>query len=109
MKTLAVVVLALVLGLMLTATVFAQQDETIMAITGRTSGSFKAAVVVNCDAAKNVCVAKTAKEGNQTANMTYAQYNGSFNAAKELKAGDKISGQWTKVKGMYYVTILVKD
>jgi hypothetical protein len=112
MKTLTAVVLALVFGLMLTAPVFSAEmdgEAEIKALATKTSGTFKAAQIVSCDAAKNTCVAKTAKEGTQTAKMTYAQYNGSFNAAKELKAGDKISGQWTKVNNVYYPTFVIKD
>jgi hypothetical protein len=111
MKTLTAVILSLVFGLMLTATVFAQQDmdKVTEAIAKSSSGAFKGAVVVSCDTAKNTCVAKTAKEGNQTASMIYAQYNGAFNAAKELKPGDKITGKWQKVEGKYYITFLIKD
>jgi hypothetical protein len=110
MKTLAAVILSLVFGFMLTATVFAQDmDQVTEAIAKSTSGAFKGAQVVSCDTAKNSCVAKTAKEGNQTASMIYAQYNGAFNAAKELKPGDKITGKWTKVQGKYYITFLIKD
>jgi hypothetical protein len=110
MKTLAAVILSLVFGFMLTATVFAQDmDQVTEAIAKSSSGAFKGAVVVSCDTAKNTCVAKTAKEGNQTASMIYAQYNGAFNAAKELKPGDKITGKWQKVEGKYYITFLIKD
>jgi hypothetical protein len=111
MKTLAMVVLTLVFGLMLAAPVSSALygDDLARALATSTSGVFKSLAVVSCDAAKNTCVAKTAKEGNQTADMTYAQYNGGFNAAKELKAGDKISGQWRKVEGKYYITFMVKD
>jgi hypothetical protein len=112
MKTLTAVVLAIVFGLMLTGPVLAQPqdkgDELTKALATSTSGTFKAQVV-SCNAAKNTCVAKTAKQGNQTASMLYAQYNGGFNAAKELKAGDQIRGQWTKTGGVYYVTFLMKD
>jgi hypothetical protein len=115
MKTFtATVVLALVLGLMLTGTVFAQGgkdqgSEFATAISKGSSGNFKSLEVVKCDAKKNICVIKTAQKGDQPILMTYAQYNGRFNAAKQLKAGDKITGQWTEVEGKYYITFLTKD
>ena len=114
MKTFtATVVLTLVLGLMLTGTVFAQGkdsgSELATAISKGSSGNFKSLEVVKCDAAKNVCVIKTAQKGDQPVLMTYAQYNGRFNAAKELKAGNKITGQWVELEGKYYITFLTKD
>ncbi len=108
------VVLALVFGLMLTGTVFAQGgkdsgSELATAISKGSSGNFKSLEVVKCDAKTNVCVIKTAQKGDQPVLMTYAQYNGRFNAAKELKAGNKITGQWTELEGKYYITFLTKD
>ena len=112
MKIVATVVIALAFGLLLTAPVFSAEEsgkaDLARTLATSTSGVFKNLSVVSCDAAKNTCVIKTQKEGNQTANMTYAQYNGGFNAAKELKAGDKISGQWKKLEGQYYITMLIK-
>jgi hypothetical protein len=112
MKTLTTVVLALILGLVLTAQVFAQGDRTddlSKAISQGSSGNFKAVEVVSCDAKKNSCVMKTAQKADLKVNMTYGQYKGRFNAAKELKKGDKISGQWQEISGVYYTTFIVKD
>jgi hypothetical protein len=64
---------------------------------------------VSCDPANNACTVKTKKSGTAEGYMTFAGYNGAFNAAKELKAGDKITGQWTKTNDKYYATIVVKE
>jgi hypothetical protein len=115
MKTLTTtVVLALVFGLMLTGTVFAQGgkdsgSELATALSKGSSGTFKGVEVVSCDAKKNTCVLNTPAKGKITAVFTYGQYNGRFNAAKELKAGTKISGQFTELDGVYYATIISKD
>jgi hypothetical protein len=71
------------------------------------SGNFKG-VVVSCNADDQSCVVKT-KNGNKTGYMTYASYNGGFNAAKELQAGDNIEGQWQEYRGKIYATIVVKE
>jgi hypothetical protein len=113
MKTAIVVAMTLAFALVMTGEVFAQaisgnaQQEMSQAIARGKSGNFKGEVV-SCDAAANTCVIK-GKNGTKTGNMQFAQYNGAFNAAKELKAGDKVSGQWQEVKGVIYGTIIVKD
>jgi hypothetical protein len=113
MKTAIVVAMTLAFAFIVTGDVFAQAisgnalQETSQAIARGKSGNFKGEVV-SCDAAANTCVFKT-KNGNKTGNMTFGQYNGGFTAAKELKAGDKVSGQWQEVKGVIYGTVIVKD
>jgi hypothetical protein len=113
MKTAIVVAMTLAFAVVMAGDVLAQaisgnaQQEMSQAIARGKSGNFKGEVV-SCDAAANTCVVKT-KNGNKTGNMTYAQYNGGFAAAKELKAGDKVSGQWQEVKGVVFPTIIVKD
>ncbi len=112
MKHSLTVALVLVLGLVFVSSVVAQwaaNDPYPRKLATSTMGTFKDLSVVSCDAAKNTCVIKTKKEGDQTGNMTYASYNGGFNAAKQLKPGDKISGQWKKIEGAYYITFLIKD
>jgi hypothetical protein len=115
MKATIAIVITLVFGLLMAAPVFAQQssDPRVQAqvyreIAKGKSGNFKGEVV-SCDAAKNACTIKTTKGKTQTGNMTYAQYNGGFNAAKELQPGTKVSGQWQEVKGVIYATVIVED
>jgi hypothetical protein len=114
MKTVLAMVLMLVFGLLLLPQAFAQQMSTTEyqlyhKVGAGTSGNFKNATVVSCDAKRNTCTVKGQKGNTETGNMTYAGYNGGFNAAKELQPGDKISGQWTKVDGQLFATIVVKE
>jgi hypothetical protein len=102
MKTMMAMVLTLAFSLVLMATVPVQAQDSsdqaalINAIATAKSGTYKVEVV-SCDAAKNTCTVK-GKKGNVTADMRYAQYNGNFNAAKDLKPGAKIKGNWKQIK-----------
>jgi hypothetical protein len=113
MKTIITMVLTLAFGLLLMVPVSVQAQDSsdqaaqINAIATAKSGTFKGEVV-SCDAAANTCVVKT-KSGNKTGDMRYAQYNGAFNAAKDLKPGAKISGQWKQIKGGKIFATSVKD
>jgi hypothetical protein len=114
MKALTAVALAIVFGLMLTAPVFAQDKDPMAeafnsAIARGNSGTYRGVDVVSCNAGNNTCVVNTPKKGQITANFQYGQYNGRFNAAKDLKAGDKISGQFHEVDGKYYATSVIQD
>ena len=71
------------------------------------TGTFKGEVV-SCDPKANSCKFKGAKGNEKTGSMMYASYNGGFNAAKELQAGDKVIGKWAEVDGKGYVTMVVK-
>jgi hypothetical protein len=112
MKTTIALVLAAFFCLSMVPHVFAQMGQYDAMVAGAIakgqSGNFKGGEVVSCDAAKNTCTIKGPKQ-TKTASMTYAQYNGAFNAAKELQPGDKVSGQWQTVKGQLYITLIVKD
>lgn len=92
------------------ATTFAQDktqtSEIAEAIAVGKSGNFKGEVVKTDPAAKTITV-KLAK-GQKTGDTRYASYNGAFNAAQDLKAGDKIAGKWTEVKGTIFITYIVK-
>ena len=116
MKTILamVLMLAFAFGLLLLPQANAQQMsateyQLYHKVGSGSSGNFKNATVVSCDPKKNTCTVTGRKGNTETGNMTYAGYNGSFNAAKELQPGDKISGQWTKVNGTLYATIVVKE
>ena len=113
MKTTIALLVALVFVLLLVPQAFAQglamYDKAIAnKIAQGSSGNFKG-TVVSCDPATNTCVFKGPKGNTATGNMTYAGYNGSFDAAKELQPGDKVTGQWKRVNGTYYATIVVKS
>jgi erythromycin esterase-like protein len=69
-----------------------REVNLMIALVTSTSGTFKARVV-SCDTANNTCVAKIAKQDNQTARMMHAQCNGGSNAAKEAKASDTVQRQ----------------
>lgn len=93
----------------LIATAFAQGTDTAQvsqAIAKGKAGNFKGEVVKTDPAAKTITV-KGAK-GEKTGDVTYASYNGGFNAATDLKPGDKIAGHWAEVKGKIYITFIVK-
>jgi hypothetical protein len=96
-------------GMGLMATAFAQgadTAQTAQAIAKGKAGNFKGAVVKTDPAAKNITI-KLAK-GEKVGDTTYASYNGAFNAAQDLKPGDKIVGHWAEVKGKIYITYIVK-
>ena len=107
-KTFLVALVVLFCGMGLIATAFAQADTaaTAQAIAKGKSGNFKGEVVKADPAAKSITV-KLAK-GEKAGDTTYASYNGAFNAAQDLKPGDKIAGHWTEVKGKIYITYIVK-
>lgn len=108
-KAFLVGLVVLFCGMGLIATAFAQGADTAMtaqAIAKGKSGNFKGEAVKTDPANKTVTI-KGAK-GEKTGDTTYANYNGGFNAAQELKPGDKVAGQWTEVKGKGYITIIVK-
>ncbi len=102
------VVLFFCLGV--TAALYAQPyqrtDEVASAIAMGKSGNFKGEVVKTDPAAKTITV-KLAK-GEKTGDTRYASYQGGFNAAQDLKPGDKIAGKWTEVKGTIYITFIVQ-
>ncbi|MHB8110827.1 MAG: hypothetical protein ACYDHW_12440 [Syntrophorhabdaceae bacterium] len=110
-KALWVVLVVLFCGLGFIATPFAQTtadtDEIAKAIAQGKSGTFKGEVVKTDPGAMSMTV-KLAKGGEKTADTRYASYQGAFNAAKDLKPGDKIAGQWSEVKGKIYITYVVK-
>ena len=83
-----------------------QSQQIARGLAEGRSGNFKG-TVVSCNADDQSCVVKT-KNGDKTGYMTYASYNGGFNAAKELQPGDNIMGQWQEYKGKIYATIVVK-
>lgn len=97
-------------GMGLIATTFAQTTadtaDVAQAIAQGKSGNFKGEVVKTDPAGMTITV-KMAK-GQKTGDTKYASFNGAFNAAKDLKPGDKIAGQWTEVKGKIYITYIVK-
>jgi Cu/Ag efflux protein CusF len=108
-KALLVGLVVLFCGMGLIATAFAQgadTAQTAQAIAKGKAGSFKGEVVKTDPAAKTITV-KLAK-GEKTGDTTYASFNGAFNAAQDLKPGDKIAGHWSEVKGKIYVTYIVK-
>ncbi len=109
-KAIWVGLIVLFCGLGLIATPFAQTtadtDEVAKAIAQGKSGTFKGEVTKTDPGAMSITV-KTAK-GEKTGDTRYASYKGAFNAAKDLKQGDKIAGQWTEVKGKIYITYIVK-
>jgi len=97
-------------GMGLIATTFAQRTgdtaDQAQAIAQGKSGNFKGEVVKTDPEAMSITV-KVAK-GAKTADTRYASYNGAFNAAKDLKPGDKIAGLWTEIKGKIFITYIVK-
>lgn len=109
MKRTVTVAVVLTFTLMMVAPLFAQEASSLIAqkIAKGRSGNFKG-TVVSCDVKANTCIVKTTN-GNKTGNMNYASYNGSFNAAKELKPGDKVMGHWQEVEGVIYVTMVVEQ
>ena len=96
-------------GMGLITTTFAQgvtdTAEVAKAIAQGKSGNFKGEVVKTDPTAMTMTV-KLAK-GEKTGDTRYASYNGAFNAAKDLKPGDKIAGHWTEVKGKIFITYIV--
>lgn len=97
-------------GMGFIATTFAQTTadtaDVAQAIAQGKSGNFKGEVVKTDPAAMTMTV-KLAK-GEKTADTRYASYNGAFNAARDLKPGDKIAGLWSEVKGKIFITYIVK-
>lgn len=108
-KTFLVALVVLFCGMGLIGTAFAQADSAAVAqaIAKGKAGNFKGEVVKTDPAAKSITV-KLAKGGEKAGDTTYASYNGAFNAAQDLKPGDKIAGHWSEVKGKIYITYIVK-
>lgn len=109
-KALWVGLVVLFCGVGLIGTTFAQTtadtDAVAQAIAAGKSGTFKGEVVKTDPAGKTITV-KVAK-GERVGDTRYASYNGTFNAAQDLKPGDKIAGHWSEVKGKIYLMFIVK-
>ncbi len=109
-KAFLVGLVVLFCGMGLIGMAFAQGADTAQvaqAIAKGKAGNFKGEVVKTDPAAKTITV-KMAKGGEKVGDTTYASFNGAFNAAQDLKPGDKIAGHWSEVKGKIYVTYIVK-
>ena len=76
-------------------------------IAKATSGTFTGEVVT-IDAEANSGVFKTEKYGQREAMLGYAKMDGGYNAAKMLKPGDKVAGNWINVDGTIYILRLMR-
>lgn len=114
MKTTMAIVLMVAFGLLLIPSAFAQSGQEITRqkqadeLARSPGGDFKGEVV-SCDPAMDTCTVKLDDGQVKTGSMTYASYQGGFEAAKELQPGDRITGKWQNYKGKTYAVNISKQ
>ncbi len=105
MKRVAVVVLALLLGLFFVGGVYAQEGRGPQELFQQEFGQMKALMfegtVLSHDVTCHCFVLKTAK-GNMTFQDDYAKFDNDYDHAKGLKIGAKVKGDYKTVKYINY-------
>ena len=110
MKRVAVV-LAVVIGLALVGTVYAQKlsDTAIVAEEIAKGKDFRfAGVVKSVDVAGNSIVVATQRKGDVTFRLDYAKFEGEYTMADNVKGGDMVIGRGTTVQGQNWVRRMTK-
>ncbi len=106
------VVLAVVMGLALVTSVYAQKWDTAMENQQLAKGKqfkFTGIEIVSVDPKAQIAFVKNPNTGKTAvARLSYAKYEGGYSGAGDLKAGDKISGEGVVVSGENWVTKMRK-